>query len=463
MRSLFCVLPLALCAGAAEPDWSKVNAETLKHFQALVRMDTSDPPGDERPAVEYLKKVLDAERIPYKVFAKVPNRPSLVARLKGSGAKRPILIMGHTDTVNVDPAKWKNHGPFSADLAGGHIYGRGTIDDKDNVVAALMTVILLKRMNVPLDRDVIFLAEAAEEGNSELGAGFMADEHWDEINAEYCLAEGFGAMRRGGKLLSVGVMTAEKIPARAQLVVRGTAGHGSVPLADNAIARLSRAIERAAAWRTLMRMNDTTRTYFERLATVSAPEAAARYNGLLNPERSAAIQEYLRLNEPTHYSMLRTSISPTIFNSGYRINVIPSQAEATLDIRALPDENLDAFFAELKKQIGDDKVEIRRLPLGRPLSPPSRIDTEMFKTLEAVGRKHYDGVITLPGMITGATDMAYLRAKGIECYGIGPLVDAEDIEIGYSAHSDLERIIEAELYRFVRYHYDAVAEVAKKR
>jgi acetylornithine deacetylase/succinyl-diaminopimelate desuccinylase-like protein len=462
MRCLLSLSLLALCAGAAEPDWPKVNAEILKHFQALVRIDTSDPPGDERPAVEYLKKVLDAEGIPYKVFSKDPKRPNLVARLKGSGAKRPILIMGHTDTVNVDPAKWKDHGPFSADLAGGHIYGRGTVDDKDNVVAALMTIILLKRLNVPLDRDVIFLAEAAEEGNSELGAGFMAAEHWDEVDAEYCLAEGFGPMRRGGKLLSVNVMTAEKIPARVELTVRGTAGHGSVPLADNAIARLSRAVERAAAWRTPMRMNDTTRTYFERLATVSDPEAAARYNGLLDPARTAEIQEYLRLKEPTHYSMLRTSISPTVFQSGYRMNVIPSEARATLDIRALPEENLDAFFAELKKVIGDDTVEIRRMPLGRPPSPPSRIGTEMFRTLEAVGRRHY-GVITLPGMITGATDMAYLRAKGVECYGIGPLVDAEDIEIGYSAHSDLERIIEAELYRFVRYHYDAVAEVARKK
>lgn len=460
---LLLLLSLCLAAPAAEPDWPKIQAETLRHFQTLVRMNTADPPGDETPAAEYIKKTLEAEGIPVKLFYSVPHRPNLVARLKGNGSKRPILIVGHTDTVNIDPAKWKDHGPFSADRAGGYIYGRGTVDDKDNLTASLMTMILLKRMNVPLDRDVIFLAECAEEGNSAIGAGFMADQHWDEIDAEYCLAEGGGAMRRGGKLVSVNVMTTEKIPARAVLRTTGTAGHGSIPRTDNAIARLSAAVDKVAAWQPPMKLNDTTRAYFERLATVSGPEQAARYNGLANPDRAAAIQAYLRESEPTHYSMLRTSISPTIFRAGYRNNVIPSSAEATLDIRALPDENLDAFFAELKRQIGDDRVEIERAPLGRPPAPVSKIDNEMFHALEAMQRKHYPGAVTLPGMVTGATDMAYFRAKGVQCYGVGPLVDAEELPQGYGPHSDQERILEAELYRFLEFQYDAVKSIAESR
>lgn len=457
---LFLLLSFCLAALAAEPDWPKIHAETLKHFQALIRMDTSDPPGNETAAANYVKQVLEAEGIPVKTFTKVPNRPNLVARLKGNGSKRPILIVGHTDVVNIDPSKWKDHGPFSADRAGGYIYGRGTVDDKDNLVACLMTMLTLKRLGVTLDRDVIFLAEAAEEGNSSLGAGFIADEHWDEIDAEFCLAEGGGAMRRAGKLISVNIMTSEKIPARAVLRTSGTAGHGSVPRVDNAIARLSSAVEKAANWQPPMKLNDTTRTYFERLATVSGPQQAARYNGLANPDRSAAIQEYMRANEPAHYSMLRTSISPTIFHAGYRNNVIPAAAEATLDIRALPGEDLDAFFAELKRKIGDDQVEIQRQPLGRPPSPVSRLDTEMFKTLEAMQRKHYPGAVTLPSMLTGATDMAYFRAKGMQCYGVGPLLDVEELEKGYGAHSDQERILEEELYRFLRFQYDAVVAMS---
>ncbi|WP_321474961.1 M20/M25/M40 family metallo-hydrolase [uncultured Paludibaculum sp.] len=457
---LLLLLSSCLAALAAEPDWPKIQAETLKHFQALVRMDTSDPPGNETPAALYIKQVLEAEGIPVKLFSSVPNRPNLVARIKGNGSKRPILIVGHTDVVNVDPSKWKEHGPYSADRAGGYIYGRGTVDDKDNLVSCLMAMVTLKRMGVQLDRDVIFLAEAAEEGNSAIGAGFMADQHWDEIDAEYCLAEGGGAMRRGGKLVSVNIMTSEKIPARAVLKTTGTAGHGSVPRVDNAIARLSSAVEKAATWQPPMQLNDTTRAYFERLATVSTPEQASRYNGLANPERSAAIQEFLKVNEPLHYSMLRTSISPTIFHAGYRNNVIPSSAEATLDIRALPGEDLDKFFAELKHQIGDDQVDIQRQPLGRPPAPVSRLDTEMFRTLEAMQRKHYPGAVTLPGMVTGATDMAYFRAKGMQCYGVGPLIDVEELPQGYGAHSDQERILEEELYRFLRFQYDAVVAMA---
>lgn len=460
---LLLLISCCLAALAAEPDWSKVDAETLRHFQTLVRMNTSDPPGNETPAATYIKGILEAEGIPVQVFSAVPNRPNLIARLKGNGSKRPILIVGHTDTVNVDPAKWKDHGPFSADRAGGYIYGRGTVDDKDNLTASLMTILLLKRMNVPLDRDVIFLAEAAEEGNSSIGAGFIADKHWDAIDAEYCLAEGGGAVRRGGRLVSVTVTTTEKIPARAVLRTTGTAGHGSIPRTDNAIARLAAAVEKVAAWQTPMKLNDTTRAYFERLATVSTPGQAARYNGIANPSRTAAIQSYFRESEPGHYSMLRTSISPTIFKAGYRNNVIPSTAEATLDIRALPDENLDAFFAAMKREIGDDRVEIDRQPLGRPPAPVSNIDNEMFHTLEAMQRKYYSGAITLPGMVTGATDMAYFRAKGMQCYGVGPLIDAEEQPKGYGAHSDQERILEEELYRFVRFQYDAVKTMAQHR
>ncbi len=449
--------------GAAEPDWATLDAETLRHFQALIRMDTQDPPGDETPAVAYLKQVLEAEGIPTKTYALETKRPNLVARLKGNGSRKALLIMAHTDVVNVDPSKWPTFGPFSAAREGGHIYGRGTLDDKDNLTSALMTMLVLKRSGVTLARDVIFLAESGEEGNTKVGIDFMVKNHWAEIEAEYCLAEGGGVIQRNGKAITMNVATTEKVPSRAQLVVKGTAGHGSVPLTDNAIARLSRAVAKAADWDTPMKLNDTTRAYFERLAGISTPELAAYYNGLLHPDRSAAAQDYLRQNEPSHYSMLRTSISPTIIKAGYRVNVIPAQAEATLDIRAVPDENLDTFFADLKRVIGDDRVEIVRAARDRDPLPPSRIDNEAFRTLEALQKKLYPGAATLPSMLTGATDMAFLRRRGVQCYGIGPLVDAADAQKGYGAHSDQERILEKELYRFARFHYEAAAEIARVR
>ena len=446
---------------AQEPNWSQIEEETMRHFQAILRLDTSNPPGNETLVVEYLKSVLDKEGIETKVFANDPKRANLIARLRGNGKKRPVLIMGHTDVVTVDPTKWK-YPPFSATREGGYVYGRGATDDKDNVVACLMVMLMLKRMNTPLDRDVIFLAEASEEGGGADGIAYMVREHFDEIDAEYCFAEGGGVVRTGGKIQYAAVATTEKISRGARLVARGISGHGSVPLRSNAIVHLANAVAKVAAWRTPVRLNDTTRAYFERLAKLSPPDAAARYQKLLRPGNSDDVQEYLAINEPRLNSTLRTSISPNIIKGGYRSNVIPSEAEATLDIRALPDEDMAWFFDEMKKVIDDPAIEIVRAGNSRPGSPPSRLDTEAFRALEEANRRVYS-TVTLPTMLTGATDMAQLRAKGVQCYGVGPMTDSEDGPKGFGAHSDQERLLEESIHKFVRFHLDIVLNLAKAR
>jgi acetylornithine deacetylase/succinyl-diaminopimelate desuccinylase-like protein len=212
-----------------------------------------------------------------------------------------------------------------------------------------------------------------------------------------------------------------------------------------------------------MRLNDTTRTYFERLATISPPEQRARYNGLLDPARSAEIQEYFRLHEPFHNSMLRTSLSPNVFEGGYRVNVIPSSARATIDIRALPDEDMDAFNRELRRVIADPSITVEPRPMYRPKAAPSPLGTEAFRAIEAAQKRVYPELITLPFMLTGATDMAFLRANGVPSYGIGPLVDAEDIEKGFGPHSDQERLLEKELYRYVRFVWETITTLAAAR
>jgi acetylornithine deacetylase/succinyl-diaminopimelate desuccinylase-like protein len=460
-RILYCTVVFAFYASAQRaPDWSQARQELLKHFQALVRMDTSDPPGHEAPAVEYLRTVLEREGIGVRIVSVDAKRPNLVARLKGSGSRRPLLIMAHTDTVSVQPEKWK-HPPFGAVQDGPHIYGRGAVDDKDNLATGLMVMLLLKRLQVPLERDVIFLAEAGEEGAVEYGIKFLVEKHWNEIEAEFCLAEGGGVVRAGGRYHRVAVGSAEKVPFGIKLVARGTAGHGSVPLLDNPVVQLSQAIAKVAAWRTPMRLNDITRTYFERLATVSSPEARARYNGLTDPQKSEAIQDYLQAHEPRHYSMLRTSISPNIVQGGYRTNVIPSTAEATLDVRLAPGDEGQAIMGKLQALVANPRIALERSSRSqRPANPPSRLDTEMFHALELRGKQHYPGAIVLPTMGTGATDMSFLRAKGVQCYGIGPAIDEEDGPKGFGAHSDQERILVEELYRFLQFHWDVVLDVA---
>jgi acetylornithine deacetylase/succinyl-diaminopimelate desuccinylase-like protein len=466
-RAIALLLLSAFLAAASatqtpQPDWTKLEEETMRHFQAILRLDTSNPPGNEKLVVDYLKGVLEREGIETKIFALDPNRPNLVARIRGNGKKRPVLIMGHTDVVKVDPAKW-THPPFSATREGGYVYGRGTVDDKDNVVACLMVMLQLKRLNVPLDRDVIFLAEAGEEASTQYGIEFMVNQHWPEIDAEFCFAEGGGVTRTSGKIRFATVQTSEKIPYGVTLTARGPAGHGSVPLRTNAIVHLSQAIAKLSAWSTPMRLNDTTKAYFERLAAISSPEEADRYRNLSNPEMTAAIQEYFAVNEPRHHSMLRTSISPNIIKGGYQVNVIPSEAEATLDVRALPDENRENLLAEIRKVINDSAVTVTGNERNsRPGARPSRIDAEAFHVLEAAIKQHYN-TVTLPTMSTGATDMAYLRAKGVECYGVGPMTDSEDGPKGFGAHSDQERILEESLHKFVRFHWDIVINLAKAK
>ncbi len=441
-------------------DWNQQKAEILEHYRSLIRIDTRA--GNETKAVEYIRRVLEGDGIPVKVFSQDPARANLVARLKGNGSKRPLLILAHTDVVGVQPEKWPLD-PFSAAIQNGYVWGRGSVDDKPVLAANLMAMLLLKRNHVALDRDVIFLAESGEEADTTgVGINFMVKEHYDEIDAEYSLTEGGGSTLDGGKVVRMDIGTAEKVPARVRLVATGTSGHGSVPRLDNALIHLGAAVEKVGRWQTPMRLNDTTRTYFEKLATISTAEKAARYNALLNPRTAAAAQRYLQENEPQSYSMLRTSVVPTMLKAGVGANVIPSEAEATLDIRALPDEDTARFYEEMGKIIGDPAVKIVPLPATRPPSPASRLDTEMYRVLERVSKAMYPGVTVIPSMSTGASDKAQLRAKGQQSYGIGPSGTVDD-RLNYGAHSDVERLAEGSIYPFVEFVWSAVTEIAAGR
>ena len=460
------LLAVALCFSVAtpsarqrvEPDWPAIDAETLQHFQALLKLDTSDPPGNEQPAADYLKQVLEREGIPVEVFALEGRRPNVVARLKGNGSRRPLLLMGHTDVVNVDPGKW-THPPFGAVRDGGYIYARGTLDDRDNLTASLMVLLILKRLSVPLARDVILLAEAGEEGSTEFGIEHVVNQQFPAIEAEYCLAEGGGVRREGAQVQFAGVQTTEKIPRRIDLTATGASGHASMPLESNALVHLASAIEKVARWEAPIRLNETTATYFQRLAEISPPEAAARYRDVLVSGRVVEVDRYFRKAEPRHFALLHTTATPTIADSGYRINVIPSEARASVDVRTLPDDDPAEILDLVRKAIGDPAVRVEWGPRNvRPVGV-SRLDSDAFKAIEAAAARQY-GTVTIPMMGTGGTDMAYLRARGVQCYGIGPAVDVEDGPKGFGAHSDQERILESELYRFVRFNWDIVTSLA---
>ena len=398
------------------------------------------------------------------LVAKDPARANIIARLKGNGSKRPLLIMGHSDTVRVDPAKW-TFPPFSATRNGGYVYGRGTLDDKSDLMAAMMTMLLLKRSNVTLDRDVIFVSEVGEEAATGPGIEYLVNEHWNDIDAEICLAETGGVKRKNGQARYALVETTEKQPKGARLVAKGPAGHGSRPLQ----------IERHRA---------SGRGGGEDRGMGSA-DALQRHHPLLlrkaghrqQPGGCGAVQGTVRLRRkrrrlasiwpstiPISYSMLHTSISPNIIQGGYQVNVIPSEAEATLDIRALPDENIAAFLRHDAQgdQRSGRRTGARDTRNQRPGAAPSRLDSDAYHAIEAAYRKIY-GVPTLPLMSTGATDMAFLRAKGVQCYGVGAMVDEEDAPKGFGPHSDQERILEEAVYKHVQFFWDAVTAMAASK
>ena len=223
-------------------DWDRQKTEILKYYRELVEIDTRA--GNETKAVDYLRRVLETEGIPTKTFAQDPARANLVARIKGNGLKRPLLILAHTDVVGVQPEKWPVD-PFSATIKDGYVWGRGSLDDKPVLAANLMVMLLLKRNHVVLDRDVIFLAESGEEADTAgVGINFMVARHYDEIDAEYSLTEGGNATIENGKVVTMNIGTAEKVPARVRLVAKGTSGHGSVPRLDNALIHLGAAVDK---------------------------------------------------------------------------------------------------------------------------------------------------------------------------------------------------------------------------
>lgn len=435
------------------PDFTKARDEAVTYLQDLVRMDTSA--GNEVKAAEYIKGVLDKAGIPAEIFALEPGRANVVARLKGTGKKQPILLMGHTDVVGVERDKWTVD-PFAALIKDGYVYGRGSTDDKDNASANLEVLLLLHRLKVPLDRDVIYLAEAGEEGAPRLGIGFMVDQHWDKIDSEFALAEGGTTSLRDGKVRYVGISATEKVGRGIRLVARGSSGHGSVPRMDNPVVHLAAAVAKVGQYQVPFRLNATTRAFFERMARISPPEEAFLYTHLEDPVAGPMVQEILRRKQPSFNSMLRTSISPTILKAGFRSNVIPADAEATLDVRAVPDEDMDKLVADFKRLIDDPAVEIVRSAGGRPAPPPSPIDSELMRALEKVQAGMFPGAVTVPLMLTGATDMSFLRAKGVQAYGIA----APALEGDAGAHGNDERISVDGFGKFVEFIYRTVVEVA---
>jgi acetylornithine deacetylase/succinyl-diaminopimelate desuccinylase-like protein len=403
----------------------------------LIRLDTTNPPGNETHVAEYLKKLCDTEGINGQVLGADPARLNFVARLPGSGKLKPLLLMAHSDVVPADRAQWTVD-PFSALQRDGFIWGRGAEDDKSLLAAELAVLVELKRHGVKLDRDLILLSEADEEAGST-GIQWMIANAWDKIDAEFALNEGGLSLTTMSGRRVYEVQTAEKIPTRVILTAHGTAGHASLPRADNPVVHLARAITRLADADQPVRLNSTTRRYLHAIAGLPDYRwLAPLLSKLENPRTAIATANRLRALDPELDAMLRTTVSPTMLSAGTKINVIPNTAEAQIDVRRLPDETHDEVIERLRRMVHDPAVDVIAAPGHEmPATAPSRTTTALYRAMQQAFTTAAPGALVIPYMVRGATDGSFLREKGMDVYGV-PVFMREDKES--RAHANDERI-----------------------
>jgi len=446
-----------------KPDLAKLSDEALEWLAGLIRINTTNPPGNELAAAKYLAGILEKEEIPAQVLESVPRRGVVIARLRASAVPNParaLLLLGHIDVVGVQKEKWSVD-PFGAVIKNGYLYGRGAIDDKGMVIANLAVLVALKRGNVRLDRDVIFLAEGDEEESGDYGMNFVIDKHWDKIAAGFAINEGGRVKLKGGKVQYIGIQASEKIPVNVTVIATGSSGHGSQPRKDNAIVHLAAAVEKIGNYIAPAKPNTIVRRYFEQLARVEDPELGKWMRALETPERMEHAARVLSEASPIWNSMLRNSIAPTMLRAGIRSNVVPSEARANLNIRLLPGEAIEPLVEEFKKLVNDPQVRFEIEPSLRPSAPPSSIESDLFRTVERVGPAVFPGAIVLPFMSTVATDSAQLRLRRVEAYGLlpFPLLEEDDLRM----HADDERIPLDSFRKGIEFLYRLVEEFARAK
>lgn len=435
----------AVDAGEAPPreaaiDWPAVQAEAIEHFKTLLRFDTTNPPGNERPAAEYLAKVLRAEGIECEILERAPTRASLVARLRGSGKEGPLLLNGHLDVVPADPDFW-THPPFAATEADGCIWGRGTIDMKNMVTMGLMCLVLAKRTGVKLDRDLIFAAVADEEAGSHEGALYLVEEHPERVRAEYVLNEVGGHTLYMGDARFYPIQVSEKGICWFEMSVEGAPGHGSMPRPDNAVTKLGRALERLGSTRLPQHNTPIVEEFLKTLAAgapfprnkllplVLQPRFA---NTLLDLLEKQNLDQAIGIN-----AMLRNTASPTMVEAGKKVNVIPSRAAAKVDGRILPGQTVEQFLAEVQRVVGP---EVRINVFDHHDGTIFDADTPLYDTICRVLGRRDPGATPVPYMIPGFTDSFAYARLGATCYGFSPVKLGPELNFTQMYHGHDERI-----------------------
>jgi acetylornithine deacetylase/succinyl-diaminopimelate desuccinylase-like protein len=422
-----------------EINWDQAFQEALEHLRALVQIDTTNPPGREKPAAEYIAGVLRREGLEPLVLESGPERANLVMRLRGNGEAGPLLLLSHLDVVPAEAEMWR-FPPFSATVADGCVWGRGTVDDKNLTTTELMVLLLLHRQGIPLRRDIVMVACADEEESGASGLGWLIENHSDLIQAEYAINEGggYGFELRGQPYFTC--QTAEKGVCWLRLRASGEAGHGALPHTDNAVVLLSEAVSKLGRTPLPVHLTPTAERFIDGLARGQGQDTAVLVRGLLDPAASSFLLRQLPVSltwARMLHGMLHNTATPTMLRAGQKVNVIPSSAEALVDGRIVPGQHPEQFLREVVEVVGpaiDVQVEEFAPPLeAEPKGP-------LYETIEQVLGEIEPEAILLPLMVCGATDAKHLEPLGITTYGFCPMRDEGTISPLQLAHSHNERI-----------------------
>jgi acetylornithine deacetylase/succinyl-diaminopimelate desuccinylase-like protein len=411
----------------------------------------------------YLDSTLKADGIETHLFEPAPGRAAFVARLKGNGAKQPVILMAHMDVVGVEQDKWTVD-PFAATIKDGYLYGRGAIDDKGMLSANLETMLLLKRNIIDkggaLTRDVVFVANSDEEAGGDWGMGWLIANHPELVKAEFALNEGGRTRIVQGKPLYMAVQNTEKVSHVVEVVAKGPGGHASVPLEGNVILRLGRALAAIGKHREPLQVNATTREFFSQLSQVWPVRSEKQAMADVASKAPARQQRGARIlaKTPVFDAVLRNGISATIVKGGIRSNVIPTEAVATLNIRTLPGLSLDSVIRRLTSVVNDPLVSFRIVDRDED-APPSDFSSPMFAAIADATRAVNPQMVVVPYLSTGATDSARLRKLGMQAYGILPFPMNQDDED--RMHGNDERVPLESLAFGTRVIYGAIVRVAR--
>ncbi len=418
----------------------------VRDLQAVIHLESVNPPGNEMQVARFLHDALHRHGVESHLFEPAPGRGAVIARVRGTGAARPVLLMAHMDVVGVEREKWSTP-PFGGEMLDGYVYGRGAIDDKGMLITNLHTVLWLQSQvaagNRP-SRDVIFLATSDEEAGGDYGIDWVMANHRDLIDAEYALNEGGRVRIVDGRPIYAAVQCAEKVPHNVIVTALGSGGHAAIPHEGNAITRLSRALARITDHREPLALFDITRGFFGRLATVwPQADLRAAMSDLAsgNSTREAAGAQVLQAI-PSFDAVLRTGISPTLISGGIRTNVIPTEAQATLNVRVMPGASLHELLERLRAVVDDPFIDFTVKSRGRE-APASPAFGAMWDAIATTLHELAPSMAVAPYLSTSATDSAALREAGIPCYGLLPFpltLEDEDRMHGHDERVSVESL-----------------------